>query len=448
MSTRHQVGRILDPTRKTSASHLSRGLKSARTRRSPGPPQVRASAHGEACGSAHLGPPRRRGVVAVQVGVVMIVLIGFAALTVDVGTLYNTRGDLQRCSDAASLAGASAFATDAMMQWRLGTGSKSLVDTMAKTRVHEFAAKNGTFGQTTTKIASQDISVGWIKANSPSEAIHSNRQAGDMPAVYVMSRRQEGEDTNGPIPLFFTGIFGKLFGESTASAVAIFDDRVSGYTPGLPGTANLLPFTVHEDAYNADLVAGGDQWGWDQDAGAVYTGNDGIREVRIYPYPLSGTPETAPNGAGNFGTLNVGNDSQSADVERQQVTNGITGAELEAEIGTPEATFYDDAGNPITYDVTGSPGLTAALEKTIDLKEGQIVGFFLHNYYVDTGSNLVYTITAIRFGRVMHVDLTGNQNKPGYGFFIQPVSYSGGGVIIDPQAPSTNGQVGRLVLAR
>ncbi|MCH9003240.1 MAG: hypothetical protein IIC02_11760, partial [Planctomycetes bacterium] len=39
---------------------------------------------------------RRRAVVAVQVGVLLVVLMGTAALTIDVGAMFNVRADLQR----------------------------------------------------------------------------------------------------------------------------------------------------------------------------------------------------------------------------------------------------------------------------------------------------------------------------------------------------------------
>ena len=52
---------------------------------------------------------KRRAVVVVQVAVIMGVLIGAAAFSVDVGVMYNTRGDLQRAADAAALAAAEAM---------------------------------------------------------------------------------------------------------------------------------------------------------------------------------------------------------------------------------------------------------------------------------------------------------------------------------------------------
>lgn len=391
---------------------------------------------------------RRRAIVAVQVGVCLVVLIGFAAMTVDVGTLYNARGDLQRTADAAALAGASAFTTDEMMSIRTetaGEGTLSYVTGLAASRVREFAAKNPTFlGDEATRIATEDIKAGFLKLNDKTANVHENPQPWDFNAVYVMVRR-EAEGENGPVPLFFAPIFGKMWAESTASAVAVFDDRVTGYNPDSPGTANLLPFAIHEDKYEEQRLNGLDQFGYDESARTLYDGPDSTPEVKLYPWPLSGD---GSDGSGNFGFLNVGTENQGADAEANQILNGITGAEIEAEIGTSEPTFYSETGTPIDYEITGSPGLTASHEAAIEQLLGQVVGFFLYSTYVNPGSGNIYTVTNIRFGRVMHVDLKGNSHNPDYGFFIQPVAYSGGGVQIDPDAPSSHGQVGRLVLAR
>ena len=50
---------------------------------------------------------RRRGAAAVAVVVSLVVLLGFAALSIDLGHLYLTRAELQRTADAAALAGAT-----------------------------------------------------------------------------------------------------------------------------------------------------------------------------------------------------------------------------------------------------------------------------------------------------------------------------------------------------
>jgi len=50
----------------------------------------------------------------------------------------------------------------------------------------------------------------------------------------------------------------------------------------------------------------------------------------------------------------------------------------------------------------------------------------------------------MRFGRIMNVDLSGNDKA----IMIQPVPYYGQGVLISPNAPSTNKLIGTLELVR
>ena len=62
---------------------------------------------------------RKRAIVVIQVGVVLVTLLTFAALTIDIGAIYNARGDLQRAADMAALAGATSYVEDTMLQVRL-----------------------------------------------------------------------------------------------------------------------------------------------------------------------------------------------------------------------------------------------------------------------------------------------------------------------------------------
>ena len=58
-----------------------------------------------------------RGQVLVLVALVLVVLLGFAALAVDVGYMYTVYQELQRCADAGALAGASILRQDNVVTW-------------------------------------------------------------------------------------------------------------------------------------------------------------------------------------------------------------------------------------------------------------------------------------------------------------------------------------------
>ena len=381
---------------------------------------------------------RRRAVVAVQVVVVMFVLIGFAALTVDVGVMYNVRADLQRSADAAALAGAAAYATDKMLQIRQGADGYSgiyEVVGLASGQVNTFAGLNPSLGVSSTYIEPNDIRAGWIDVTSGTNPLQPGVAPDSYNALQVTARRTS-DGANGPIELLFANIFGCSTSETSASAVAVYDDRVGGFDPGA-GPGYLLPFTVHRNYFTDALVNGPDSYGFDANDKTVTSAPDGIREFRLFPN------DSAP---GNFGLLNIGTLNQGVDDLRVQIENGVTPEDLEGEIGTSVLTFFDEDGDSVTHDITGSPGLDVSLESSLDLREGDVVAFLLHDQVVEGGANSVYTVTDIRFGRVMDLRLQGAVFNRG--LWVQPFSYAGPGVVLNPAAPATNGLAGRIVLVR
>ena len=82
----------------------------------------------------------------------------------------------------------------------------------------------------------------------------------------------------------------------------------------------------------------------------------------------------------------------------------------------------------------------------MELRLGDLVGFFLHDHTTASGSNYEYRITSLRFGRLLEIDLTGNPaNKR---LVLQPVVYDGPGVQTDPDGESSEGLVVGIRLVR
>jgi len=381
---------------------------------------------------------RRRGAVAVFVMVMMVVLIGFATITVDVGVLYNTRADLQNAADAAALAGVSAYATPEMLQVRLGKNvseNLSYVLNRAERTARMTARRNASFNGKGTILEEGEVRTGWIDAKSATSPFDPNPDPADYNAVYVHTQRS-GESVNGPVKFFFGMIFGKHLSSVSASAVAVYDDHFSGYEVSDPYSASVWPFTISEEQYDNWITTAKDGFTWDMDNAQVVPGPDGEVEVQLYP------DELAP---GNYGLLNIGTENQSTTALGDQITGGVSASDLELEIGTSALTFFDDNGNPVNYEITGNPGLKAALEADIEDRLGDVVAFFVHDNVEYSGTNVIYHITGIRFARVMDVMLQGTSSERG--LWMQPVVYIGPGVITDPGAPSSDG-VGRISLVR
>lgn len=93
-----------------------------------------------------------RGAIAVTVAIMLTVFLGFTALVVDVGYLYETRRHLQSAADAGALAGCQELVVEA---------SNPAVVTLSKAMANEYAInKNGAAEATpTVNLADQSVTV-------------------------------------------------------------------------------------------------------------------------------------------------------------------------------------------------------------------------------------------------------------------------------------------------
>jgi hypothetical protein len=373
---------------------------------------------------------RRRGAVAAFTAITMVVLIGFAALTIDVGYMYSVRLDLQNAADAAALSAAAAYASDDQyIAQTAGTEAyPGAVKSLAYDRASSLFDRNVSIGRSSTIIDFDDLVLGRVDVHTAAP-IQTGVDPGELNAVYVRTRR-DAESSNGPVELFFAQIFGYASTNISASAVAAFDDNVEGIRPAV-----LIPFTIHRDIYNQQLTSGHDNYGYDADSDSVSDGADDIREIHLFPY------ENTP---GNFGLLNIGGASSSGSEVSTQIEEGITADELETSFGVRELIFTTPEGDIDPYTISGNTGLHSSFQGDIDARMGEVVGIFLHDDFAGKGANTTYNITGIRFVRVMAVNLAGRAKY----FIVQPAIYSGEGVILDPDAPSTGGLIGQVVLAR
>lgn len=140
----------------------------------------------------------------------MTVLLSVAALTVDVGAMFNTRAELQRTADAASLAGAIAY---------LAVEDKEAAGGIANEVARDIAAANPMFGMRSAfSIHPSDVQLGRFIVDSNLFLPDASRPD----SVRVVARRSE--QSNGPLDLFFAAVFGKHTVDLKAEAVAMFGD--------------------------------------------------------------------------------------------------------------------------------------------------------------------------------------------------------------------------------
>lgn len=364
-------------------------------------------------------PIRRRGTVVVFTAVSFTVLIGFAALAIDVGYAYAVQAQLQRNADAAALAGAVILTSDKMLTPSYDPTSDVISE------VDLYAALNVS-GGVAPVIAGSDIIVGFISdLSDPTEMI--NPGATPFNAVQVMVRRED--NNNGELPMFLASIFGVSSVPLRAVAIAGVEDGFSAYHPPSSGTTPLLPFSISLDKFNDQITDGNgpDQWTWNETTRTPDQVPDGENEIWIFP--------TGIDAAGNFGTLNIGIGSQGTQQLGNQIRNGLSEQDLINEIGTANLSFVDSNGNSQNYGMTGNPGISGGLAADIQARIGDVVAYFVHDTVTMQGSNATFNIIDLRFGRLFEVDLTGNPaNKR---IVLQPEAYSGPGIQTDPASTRT-----------
>lgn len=160
------------------------------------------------------GSPRRRGIVAVQVAVLLVVLLGFAALTVDVGAMYNARNDLQRTADAAALAAAGRLS-----DWSQGDPMEA-----ARTVASDYTGSNRVFNHDMRLDPGTDVVFG--RANYDAGTNRYSFEAVDaLPDSVRVQVRMTNDSPNGALRLFFAGLLGHTSTQMSASAIAMMVPR-------------------------------------------------------------------------------------------------------------------------------------------------------------------------------------------------------------------------------
>jgi len=172
----------------------------------------------------------QRGAVAILFVLCLPVLLGFAALAVDLARLQLVKIELQNAADAAALAGARSL-TDPV------TSSDPYNWLAASQKAQELAQQNIANGM---QIDWADIDTGYWNLQNP--ALGFNRQEtgyvpipGDVPAVRATISLSATRN-NGPLLFFFAPILGIDNSDLQATAIAMI-------APPAGGTG-LLPFVI------------------------------------------------------------------------------------------------------------------------------------------------------------------------------------------------------------
>ncbi len=98
-------------------------------------------------------PVSRRGTVVVVTAIFTVALIAFAALAIDMGTIYLARVELQRTADAAAMAAVNKIDYDF-------AGARSGGTDAVRNEAAHFAGLNPVLGETLTLNPTTDVITG------------------------------------------------------------------------------------------------------------------------------------------------------------------------------------------------------------------------------------------------------------------------------------------------
>jgi Flp pilus assembly protein TadG len=200
---------------------------------------------------------REHGVTMILVAVAMVAIIGMAALSIDVITLYLAREEAQRSADAAALAAARVISISGLTgdpannssSWQAICGGPTSPATLAATAVATQSAVGGTVA---------NVSVTYSASGATGGASCSG-----LPAAFGVDPLVTVQITRSSLPTFFSRIWGNTGNSISATATAeAFNPSNSGaVSSGGPGgvipvqPSCVKPWMIpNRDPYNASAT--------------------------------------------------------------------------------------------------------------------------------------------------------------------------------------------------
>ncbi len=186
---------------------------------------------------------QRRAAVVVQVAVSSTLVLGMAALVVDIGMLYTAQTELQVSADAAALAAASVLMT------------KEDVRTEVVRAADTYASQNKVLGLTPA-VYEEDVELGRAVPNTTGDRYHFEAASEKWDAVRVHLRHVHSENPNEhpclSIPLTFAQIFGVVNQTLEAKSSAVLIPRDISVVIDLSGSMNDDSEVMHYKRYRGE----------------------------------------------------------------------------------------------------------------------------------------------------------------------------------------------------
>jgi hypothetical protein len=214
------------------------------------------------------------GISGVLAALVIVVVIGFAALTLDIGRLTDVKAELQKATEAGALAGARALALPVgVTDWNWQNGKDKAVSMVQ----NNYADAKSLVDFTAANVEAGFWDLSWTRATAPphllgyenpSAFVPSNNQVAAVKVTITKSKG--GAGSSAPVAASFASILGVNSMETKASAVAMISPPTTiPYSSAFPFA---LPWTwvenhwkdnpplVFDVAANQHTPASGGQW--------------------------------------------------------------------------------------------------------------------------------------------------------------------------------------------
>jgi Flp pilus assembly protein TadG len=386
---------------------------------------------------------RRRGTVLVITAVLLPVLLGLVALSVDMGYIVVVQGQLQNTADSAALAGVSVLQQAQVLNNATAgnptsqAASQNAAIAAARAKVRQFSALNTAGGASVTIPANRDIDivVGYQSAPGGSITPTSPPDVNFPNAVQVTVRRDSNANT--PLSLFFAPAIGAApwSGQATATAAVQVGNITSFKSiPGVNG--KMLPIAINVADWNNFLLTGLSSDGLvhdDYSVSAPTSANSPPNNVTSNPDSI---PEFADSGfpgktgsPGAFGWVDVGLASGGVPTLDNYINNGAAPSDISWMLSNGHLPF------PSTMGWSGEPGNKTSAVSTLTNIIGQPREILLYDTMTGSGSNATYHMVGVAGVTVV---------QAGNGVTLQP------SVVFDPTAVSGSGTSGvpsRFVLS-
>ena len=351
----------------------------------------RTSNAARSCRRRHL----RRGGAIVFVAVSVTALLGLVALSVDVGRIYVAKAELQRAADAAAHASTWVLLNEDRLHQDLQDG----VFEAARHEAANRAAANDVLRAAPIVHPLEDVIIGRWDDFSNGGGGMSFEDPDSWNAVKVSVQRNAAH--GGSIILYFGRVLGFTQKDLGAQATAAFEDGITGFeVTDQTGNAPVLPYSLKNKSWQDLMGSPFDNYTYDPDTGEVSEGPDGIPELNIFPGGGDGQLEP-----GNFGTVDIGGDDNSASDLARQISEGISEEDLAYHGGSLEF------GSEGYLDLNGDTGISAGVKEELKAIRGRPRAIPLFSDVWDPGNNATFRIVAWAGIRIMHVRLIGAEDR-------------------------------------